>query len=117
MIKKLKFKILIDTDQSIVVTRGKAGWGGSNVVKDKGGPIYVDGRRFDFRWWTHNAIYRWCTIELYTWNLYNVIDQCHPNKFDKIKIKWPPKHSSEVLSGVPKCKGCDAPSEENTCII
>ena len=50
VIKKLKFKIIIDTDKSIVVTRGKAGWGGSNVVKDKGGPIYVDGRRFDFRW-------------------------------------------------------------------
>lgn len=21
----------------------------------------------------------------YTWNVYNVINQCHPNKFDKIK--------------------------------
>ena len=22
-------------------------------------------------------------IELYTWNLYNFINQCHPNKFNK----------------------------------
>lgn len=30
---------------------------------------------------THNAIYRWCGIDLYTWNLYNFINQCYPNKF------------------------------------
>ena len=30
-----------------------------------------------------NIIYRWCIIELYTWNLYNLINQCHPNKFNK----------------------------------
>lgn len=28
---------------------------------------------------THNVSYRWCVIELYTWN------KCHPNKFTKIK--------------------------------
>ena len=35
---------------------------------------------FDFGWWAHNAIYRWCIIDLYTWNLYNFINQCHHNK-------------------------------------
>ena len=34
-------------------------------------------------WWTHNTVYRWCIIELYPWNLYNFINQCHPNKFNK----------------------------------
>ena len=36
-------------------------------------------------WWTHNTLHRWCIIELYTWNLYNFINQCHPNKFNKNK--------------------------------
>lgn len=47
--------------------------------------IYGHRRRFDFRWSTHNAIYRCCIIELYTWNLYNYINQCHSNKFNKNK--------------------------------
>ena len=40
----------------------------------------------------HNTIYRWCIIELYTsWNLYNFINQCYPNKFNlKIKFKKTP---------------------------
>ena len=25
----------------------------------------------------HNAIYTWCIIELYTWHLYTLINQCH----------------------------------------
>ena len=27
-----------------------------------------------------NAIYRWCNIKPYTENLYNVLNQCYPNK-------------------------------------
>ena len=27
--------------------------------------VYCDGRRFDFRWWAHDAIYRLCIIEMY----------------------------------------------------
>ena len=34
----------------------------------KGDQIYGDERRFDFGWWAHNAIYRLCIIEMYTWN-------------------------------------------------
>ena len=41
---------LIDTDKSIVVTRGK---GLVRVVKGKRGQIYGDRRLFDFVWWTH----------------------------------------------------------------
>ena len=33
-------------------------------------------------WWTHNAIHKWCIIELYAWNLYNFINQSYPNKFN-----------------------------------
>ena len=36
------------------------------------------GRRLNLSWWTHNTIYRWCTIELYTGKLCNFINQCHP---------------------------------------
>ena len=46
---------LTDTDNSMVVTRGK---GGEGVIKGKGGQIYDDRRWFDFGWGVHNAIYR-----------------------------------------------------------
>lgn len=68
----------------MVVTKGE-GWG---AVKGKGGQIYGDGRWFNFGWWAHNAIYRPCITEMYTWNLYNFLNQNHPKKFNlKIKIK------------------------------
>ena len=54
------------------------GWG--EVEKGKGGQIYGD--RGDLG--GDNKMYRWCVIELYTWNLYNFISQCHSNVFNKI---------------------------------
>ena len=27
--------------------------------------------------------HRWCIIELHTWNQYDFLNQCHPNKFNK----------------------------------
>ena len=51
------------------------------------GQIYGDEKRFDFGWWPHTAICTWCIIELYTWNLYNFINQCHPNKFNNKFLK------------------------------
>ena len=50
--------------------------------KGKGGQIYGDGGWFDFGWWVCNAIYRWCIIDMYPWNLYNLINQCYPNTFN-----------------------------------
>ena len=44
---------LIDTDNGMVVTRGKRGGGVVNIK----GIIYGDGR-FDFGQWAHNEIYR-----------------------------------------------------------
>ena len=35
----------------------------------------------------HNTVYRWCVIELYAWNLYNFINQCHPNTLKNFKEK------------------------------
>ena len=60
----------------------------------------------NLRWWTHNIINRWSIIELYTWNLYNLINQCHPNKFNKAMnyigfkciILW---HMIRILNCVP----------------
>ena len=57
--------------------RGRAVWGGNR--EDRG--INGDGRRLNLGWWIHKTIHRWCTVELYAWNLYNFINQCHPNKF------------------------------------
>ena len=53
--------------------------GVGEVEEGKGG-INGGGRRLDLGW-TRNTIHRWCIIELYTWNLYNLIDQCYPSKF------------------------------------
>ena len=53
-------------------------WKGyEGVIQGKGGQKYSD-RRFDFGWRAHNTIYRWCIIDMYTWKLYNFINQCHP---------------------------------------
>ena len=37
--------------------------------------------------WVLGAHFRTCIIEIYTCNLYNLINQCHSNKFNKIKLK------------------------------
>ena len=52
--------------------------GRREVAKGKGDQIYGDKKRFDLGWWTHNTIYRWYIRELYTWNLYHFVNQCHP---------------------------------------
>ena len=44
---KQEKKNLTDTDNSMVVTRGKRG---GRVVKGKRGEIYGDEKRFDFGW-------------------------------------------------------------------
>ena len=41
----------------------------------------------NFGWWTHNTIHRWCILELYTSNLYNFINQCHPHKCNTFFFK------------------------------
>ena len=45
-------------------------------------------------WWktwlcvvsTQYTIYRWCAVEFCTWNLYNLINQCHPSKCDLLHL-------------------------------
>lgn len=39
----------------------------------------------DFGWWTHNRVYRYWVKMLYTWNLYNVTNQCYLNTFIFLK--------------------------------
>lgn len=58
------------------IMRGRR-WGGDE--EDRGRQIHDDGRRLKFGWWAHNVICRWRILELYTWNSYNAINQCHPN--------------------------------------
>ena len=60
----------------------------------------VNGRRLDLGWWTHNAIDRWCIVELYTWNLYDLINQCHPiNSITKKETKDKMQGWKEVIIG------------------
>ena len=48
-----------------------------NIPKFK---IVMNDGRFDLGQQTRSAMYRWCIIEMYAWNLYNLINHCHPNK-------------------------------------
>ena len=50
------------------------------VEEGKGGQEGMEG---DLPLGGEHTICRWCIIELYTWNPYNFISQCHPNKFNK----------------------------------
>lgn len=61
-----------------------------------GDQIYGDGRTTDSVW-THNAMYRWCIIEMYPWNLYNFINQCHPNEFNTIFKKKKRKQEKKAF--------------------
>ena len=63
-----------------MITRRKGGW--VHVEEGKGG-IDGGGRRLDFRCWAHSTIQRWHIIELCTWNLYDFINQCCLNRFNK----------------------------------
>ena len=38
-------------------------------------------------WFRKHTIQFADNVELYTWNLYNFINQCHPSKFNKIFLK------------------------------
>ena len=55
---------LINTDNSMVITRRKGGW----EAEDSIGGINGDGRRLDLGWGTHNTDVMYI-IKLYTWNL------------------------------------------------
>ena len=48
-------KQFADTGNTVLVVRGDRRWG--EQEEGEGGQIYADGRRLDFGWWTHNAIY------------------------------------------------------------
>ena len=66
---------LIDTGKSMVVTKGKGEW---RVSKEWKGQIYGERRRFHSGWWAHYATDRWYIIELYTWDLCNLINHYYP---------------------------------------
>ena len=51
--------------------------GGRKREEGGRGLIYGGCRWFDFRWWANSAIYRSHIIKMYTWNVYDPINQCH----------------------------------------
>ena len=67
-----KHSKLTDRDNSMLVARWEEEWGEDKDSK-KEDQIYGDGRKLDFRF-----EHRCCTIKLYTWNLYNFINNVTP---------------------------------------
>ena len=67
-----------DTDNNMVITRGKRGWGNRKGWRGING----GGRRLDLGRWTHKTTYRWCVAELYPWTLDNFIKYHHHNKIN-----------------------------------
>lgn len=70
---------VIDLANVMVVTRGKGVK--RKVVKGREDQICGHGR-FGFGWWAHDAMYRWCILELYAWNLCALINPWHPDIFN-----------------------------------
>lgn len=93
------------TDNIMVVVRGEGHGRKMKVVK---GVKCMVTMTFSGK---HNAVHRWCTLEMYTWNLYIVTNQCYPNKvnteisdclcicdhslykFDQCYLPWPRKQN------------------------
>ena len=58
--------------------------------------------------WAHNTVYGWGIVELCTWNLYNLVNACHPKflikrkkqaqiKFWKFSCTWTLCHSRNLV--------------------
>ena len=69
----------IDEDNRVRVSI-EVGCRGDKEVK--GGRIPGDGKRLTCGRWAHNRACTCHIIKLYTWNVYSVIHQCSPNKFN-----------------------------------
>ena len=60
------------------------------VIRDKGVRGGTKGYMGSNIWWRKETWLwvvstQWCIVEVYTWNLYNFINQHHPTKFNKIE--------------------------------
>ena len=56
------------------------GAGARQVGKEGGNG---DRKRLCLAWWAHDTMCRSCFLEMYTWNPYSFVNQCHPNKEQK----------------------------------
>ena len=71
----------VDSKNRVVVTRGEgmgSGVGGREC--GKWDQLYGDRRKINFWWWARRRVYVSWNTTLYTWNLYNVINQCDLKK-------------------------------------
>ena len=59
--------------------------GGQGVRGGRRGCRGINSEGGDLTWVGEYTIYRWCIIELYSWNLYN-FNQLHPNELNR-KVK------------------------------
>ena len=62
---------------------------------------------FDLGWWAHSATSRSCITEMYNENLYDPMNQCHPNEFNfKILLFL----ESPLITSPPPCSPPDTHS-------
>lgn len=74
----------LETQQLWGLLEGKEGGG---IMKGREDWLYGDGRRFDFGWWAHNAMYRWSIIEIYILETYiMLLTNIIPIHLRKIKM-------------------------------
>ena len=64
-------------------------------------------QRLDLGWWIPNVICRLCVIDLYTWNLYGFINQCHLNSIKKFPWLMPSTWLSPERTGIDTLRGND----------
>lgn len=89
-----------DLNQKVVENNSVKIAGGERLgeAKEGIGGISGDGQRHDLRWWAHTIMYRLYVVELCAWNLYNIVNQCYPNKVNK-------KGKKRLLPVMGKLKG------------
>lgn len=82
MCKKNVIATVLQTRATVYLlfTRGKVGRRELDNGKEE--QIYDDRRNFDCGWFTHNARRRRRIIRVCAWNLYNCMNQWHPNKLN-----------------------------------
>ena len=86
-----------------MVPRGKGGWGGGGGQRWRWG---TGAEKLCLGRWVHNAVCKWCFLELYTGNLYGFVNQCHASKFKR------KKHTASFINN--SSKQCQAWQQRST---
>ena len=88
--------------------------GGGGIAKGKGGQTCTNGKGFGFGWWAHNAIYWLRIMDMYTWNLCNLLTNATPTHLirENFKGKMILKVNREKRRIANREYGCSRPSRK-----